>query len=159
MHSDEKFTIAEFVTKGVRLSAFEDIKSRTLPRIHGLLAKLLYLAELRAEDGSYQHWGHARMHGEAASQAALAGVHADLYAQLLRTPIIDLVVGGSEESFREWQRQVARLLELKSKVVPVDSNNWSTLHFNSVVLALQMLSAADTGSSHPAASQLPPPAR
>ena len=159
MHSDEKLTIAEFVTKGVQLSAFEDIKSRTLPKIHGLLAKLLYLAELRDDDGSYQHWGHARTHGETASHAALARVHADLYAQLLRTPILDLVVGGSEESFREWRRQVARLLEVKSKVVPVESNNWSTLHFNSVVLALQMLSAAETGSTRPAASQLPPPAR
>ena len=159
MHSDEKLTIAEFVTKGVQLSAFEDIKSRTLPKIHGLLAKLLYLAELRDDDGSYQHWGHARTHGETASHAALARVHADLYAQLLRTPIIDLVVGGSEESFRDWQRQVGRLLELKSKVVPLDSSNWSTLHFNSVVLALQMLSAADTGSTRPGASQLPLPAR
>ena len=157
MHSDEKLTIAEFVTKGVRLSAFEDIQSRTLPRLQGLLAKLLYVAELRADDGSYQHWGHARIHGETASQAALARVHAELYAQLLRTPIPDLVVGGSEEIFRDWQRQVARLLELKSKVVPVDSNNWSTLHFNSVVLALRMLSAADTGSTRPAASLPQPP--
>ena len=157
MHSDEKLTIAEFVTKGVRLSAFEDITSRTLPKIQGLLAKLLYVAELRSDDGSYQHWGHARMHGEAASQAALARVHAELYAQLLRTPIPDLVVGGSEEMFREWQRQVARLLELKSKVVPVNSNNWSTLHFNSVVLALRMLSAADMGSTRPAASRPQPP--
>ena len=157
MHSDERLTIAEFVTKGVRLSAFEDIQSRTLPRLQGLLAKLLYVAELRADDGSYQHWGHARIHGETASQAALARVHAELYAQLLRTPIPDLVVGGSEEIFRDWQRQVARLLELKSKVVPVDSNNWSTLHFNSVVLALRMLSAADTGSTRPAASLPQPP--
>ena len=130
-----------------------------MPRIQGLLAKLLYLAELRDEDGTYQHWGHARIHGESASQAALARVHAELYAQLLRTAISDLVIGGSEESFREWQGQVARLLELKSKAVPVDSNNWSTLHFNSVVLALRMLSAADTGSTRPAASQLPPPAQ
>ena len=159
MRSDEKLTIAEFVTRGVRPSAFEDIKARTLPRIQGLLAKLLYLAELRDDDGTYQHWGHARIHGETSSQAALARVHAELYAQLLRTPIPDLVVDGSEDSFHEWQRQVARLLELKSKVVPVDSNHWSTLHFNSVVLALRMLSAADTGSTRPAASQLQPPAQ
>ena len=140
----------------VRPSAFEDIKARTLPRIQGLLAKLLYLAELRDDDGTYRHWGHARTHGETASQAGLARVHAELYAQLLRTPIPDLVVGGSEQRFHEWQRQVARLLELKSKVVPIDSNRWSTLHFNSVVLALQMLSAADTGSTRRAASQPPP---
>jgi hypothetical protein len=157
VHSDEKLTIAEFVTRGARLSAFEDLKTRTLPRIRGLLAKLLYVAELRADDGSYQHWGHARVHGETASQTALARIHVELYAQLLRTPIPDLVVGGSEESFRDWQRQVARLLEFKSKVVPVDSNHWSTLHFNSVVLALRMLSAADTGSTRPGASQLRPP--
>ena len=159
MQSDEKLTIPEFVTKGARLSAFEDIKTRTLAKIQGLLPKLLYLAELRDEDGSYQHWGHARIHGESASQAALARAHAELYAQLLRTPIPDLVVGGSEETFREWRSQVARLLELKSKVVPCDSNNWSILHFNSVVLALRMLSAADTGSTRQAASQLPPPGR
>jgi hypothetical protein len=159
VQSDEKLTIPEFVTKGARLSAFEDIKTRTLPRIQGLLPQLLYLADLRDDDGRYQHWGHARVHGETASQAALARVHAELYAQLLRTSIPDLVVGGSEESFREWQRQVERLLELKSKVVPVGSNSWSTLHFNSVVLALKMLSAGDTGSTRRVASQLPPPAQ
>lgn len=157
MQPDKKLTIAEIVTKGVRLSAFEDIKTRTLPRIPGLLAKLLYVADLRGEDGSYHHWGHARVHGETASQAALARVHSELYAQLLRTPIPELVVAGSEESFREWQRHVTKLLEIQSKVVPVDSSNWSTLHFNSVVLALRMLSAVNMASTRPDASppQLP----
>jgi hypothetical protein len=159
MQPEEKFTIAEFVTRGARLSAFEDIKRRTLPKIPGLLAKLLYLAELRAEDGSYHHWGHARTHGETASQTALARVHSELYAQLLRTPIPELVTAGSEETFREWQGQVARLLELQSKVIPVDSNNWSTVHFNSIVLALRMLSAADMASTHRGASLRQPPAQ
>jgi hypothetical protein len=159
MHSDKKLTIAEFVTKGVRLSAFEDIKARTLPSIPGVIGKVVYLAELREDDGSYHHWGHARAHGEAASQAALARVHSELYAQLLRTPISDLAVRGSEEAFPDWQRQIARLLELRSKAVPIDSDKWSTLHFNSVVLALRMLSSADKASNRPIASQLQPPAQ
>ena len=159
MHLDEKLTIPEFVTERARLSAFEDIKTRTLSRIPGIVAKLLYLAELRDEDGSYHHWGHARVHGEVASKAALARIHAELYAELLRTPISDLAEEGSEETLRDWQRQVARLLEVRSKVVPVDSNNWSTLHFNSVVLALRMLSVGNKVSTRPAALQLQPPAQ
>ncbi len=153
---DEKLTIPEFVTKGARLSAFEDIKIRTLPKIPGLLAKLLYVAELRGDDGAYQHWGHARTHGEEASQTAFTRVHGELFAQLLRTPISELTTAGSEENSRQWHEQVTRLLELRSKVVPRDASRWSTLHFNSVVLALRMLSAANTESIRPAASQLQP---
>ena len=156
MRSDEKLTIPEFVTRGARLSAFEDIKIRTLPKIPGLLPKLLYVAELRGNDGAYQHWGHARTHGEEASQAAFARVHGELFSELLRTPISELAAAGSEENLQQWQGQVTRLLELQSKVVPTDASRWSTLHFNSVVLALRMLSAADRESIRPGASQLQP---
>ena len=121
--------------------------------ITGLWAKLVYIAELRAEDGTYRHWGHSRVHGDERSQAALARMHSELYIELLRTSIRDL---HTKEDKGACIGAAERLHEMHEAAIPTNLEGGSPKHFNSLLLAVRLLNAAPV-STHPAASppQLP----
>jgi len=141
--------VTELVTKGTRLSPFEDFKLRTLSAISGLWAKLLYVVELRSEDGNYEHWGHSRLHGEAKSREALAQAHSELYIELLRTPIFELVkefetVAGENQP----TRAARRIAENAPRAVPANLHGGSPRHFSSVVLAVSLLDSDRRASTH-----------
>ena len=141
--------VTELATTGARLSPFEDFKLRTLSAISGLWAKLLYVAELRSEDGNYEHWGHSRLHGEGRSQEALAQAHSELYIELLRTPISELAkeleaVGDENEP----APAARRLAENEAKAVPQNFRGGSPRHFSSVVLAVSLLDSDRRASTH-----------
>lgn len=70
-------------------SAKEDLQATTLAALRGPLAQLDYVASLRRGDG-YEHWGLEKVYGKEAAQAALAEVHAELVATLLREPLARL---------------------------------------------------------------------
>lgn len=145
--------IPELVNRGARLSAFEDFQARTLSVLPGLWTKLLYMSELRsAADGSYRHWGHGRVHGESASQVALARAHSGLYIALLRTPIRELmeeieVTGGDSES----KELVLKITTGNKQMIPDDLEGGSPRHFNSIALAARLVYETQRASSHSAA--------
>jgi hypothetical protein len=113
------FPIPEVVTRGARLSPFEDFQARTLSALAGLWTKLLYMAELRSEDGQYCHWGHSRVHGELLSQAALARAHSELYISLLRSPIKELVEDIETTSDGSDPKELMRKIEVgRNQMIP-----------------------------------------
>lgn len=141
--------VSEVVTRGARLSPFEDFKVRTLSALSGPWARLFYMAELRSADGTYCHWGHSRVHGETRSQAALAKIHSELFTELLRTPIRELMEAAAGEGdpadFRD------RLSNIDARAVPEGLDGGSRRHFNSIVLAARLLSADRQASNRSSA--------
>jgi len=139
--------ISEVVTGTGRLSPFEDFKKRTLSAVAGLWPKLIYLAELRSQDGRYEHWGHSRVHGEQNSQVALAKIHSELYLEALRAPLRDLM--------QEVERYDADTSELAVKtlksMIPANLQGGSPRHLNSVALAVHLLNAGRRASTHSSA--------
>ena len=121
-------------------SAYDDFCARTLGALAGAWQRLQYLAELRAPDGRYQHWGLARTFGEATAQRALAQVHSEVFLELLRTPLRSLA----------RQSSAAEIKQL-SGYLPGNLEGGTPQHFNSIVSALTALSAARTSSPTPAA--------
>jgi len=148
----ELVQIAEVITRGARLSPFEDFQARTLSALSGLWAKLLYMAELRSDDGNYQHWGHSRVHGESLSQIALSKAHSELYITLLRSPIRELVEEVETTKDSLAQSEVMRSLATRWKqVIPKNLEGGSPRHFNSIALAVRLVYEQQRASSQPAA--------
>lgn len=144
--------ISEVVNRGARLSAFEDFQARTLSALSGLWTKLLYMTELRSEDGKYKHWGHSRVHGELRSQAALARAHSELYIELLRIPIRELVeeieTTGDGTDPTELVRKIAAS---KPRIIPENLEGGSPRHFNSIALAVRLVYEKPRASNRSAA--------
>jgi len=144
--------ISELVTGGARLSPFEDFRARTLSSLSGLWTKLLYMAELRSDDGKYCHWGHSRVHGESRSQAALARAHSELYITMLRSPIRELVeeieTRGDATDPTELARKIAASGD---RMIPENREGGSPRHFNSIALAVRLIYENQRASNHSAA--------
>jgi hypothetical protein len=121
-------------------SAYDDFCAHTLAALGGLGRRLAYVAELRAPDGRYRHWGMARTFGDDAAQRALAQVHTDLFLEILRMPLRrlaaeDTLLGeGSLSSY-----------------LPADLEGGAPEHFNSIVSALAALAEARRPTSTPGA--------
>jgi hypothetical protein len=137
----ETLPVSEIVTKTARLSPFDDFKKRTLAAIDGVWARLLYVTKLRAKNGRYEHWGHNRTYGELNSQAALAQAHSELYLQVLRTPLRDLMNDLGPDGSAESSKGASELM------IPANLEGGSPRHFNSVVLAVELLGAARQAST------------
>ncbi len=120
-------------------SAYDDFCAHTLAALGGLWERLRYLAELRAADGRYQHWGMARTFGDDATQRTLAEVHTELFLEVLRTPLRRLA--GESSAFP---------LAGPSSL-PAHLEGGTPEHFNSIVSALAALAAARRQSPTPGA--------
>lgn len=126
------------VLKSVR----EDLQARTLRAVSGLLGKLGYFASLRQKDGSYQHWGLARVHGETAAQTALADAHRSLVSDILRTPLRKLLQDLDESRGMKSVTQIEFLEDLRiheSEASPRDPGAGYRRHLSSVLQALSAL--------------------
>lgn len=121
-------------------SAYNDFCARTLAALVGAWERLRYVAELRAPDGRYRHWGLSRSFGDAAAQRALAQAHTELFLEVLRMPLRRL---AGEASLPETFDLAAYL--------PGNLEGGTPEHFNSIVSALQALAEARRQSPPPAA--------
>lgn len=131
----------------VFLSALQDFVARTLGSFSGPLAKLAYIGKLR-RDGDYEHWGLSRAHGASAAKAAISDAHTQVWLEVLRTPLASL----SEETQslsngNSAADAVADLRAQSEKLIPPDAAGGGKRHFNSILLALSLLSRARKGSS------------
>lgn len=143
-------------------SAAEDLRGTTLKAINGLLAKLEYLSRLRAPNGSYQHWGFARVHGKVEAEQAFKAAHRLLLSRVLRTPLHELlqeVETSSELSGMEPEAYIEGLLGRYRRLLPPDAGPESEAHFNSVLAALAELLKARRVANRPTSSPPPPLAR
>lgn len=123
-------------------SVKEDLQARTLHAVSGLLGKLDYFGSLRQQDGTYQHWGLARVHGEAAAQRALAEAHRSLISAILRTPLRKLVQDLDESCPPKNCSETEFLQALEKQELqstPQDPGAGYRRHLNSVLRALSAL--------------------
>ncbi len=121
-------------------SAYDDFCARTLGAFAGVWQRLRYLAELRAPDGRYRHWGMARTFGDDATQRALAQAHTELFLEVLRMPLRLLAAESPASPFAG-----------ASACLPADLEGGTPEHFNSIVSALAALAAAQQPSPTPGA--------
>jgi hypothetical protein len=147
-------TCSEIVNSSARLSPFEDFRQRSLERLQGLWRRLLYLSELRAADGKYEHWGLNRTYGRETAEKVMGGAHSGIYVQMLRMPLAELM-RDIEISAIDAGNTVDALLETTAanagKMVPKELLGGAPRHFNSVVLAACALRSAQLASTRPTA--------
>lgn len=119
------------------LSAYEDFVVRTLAPLRGGLARLVYLGSLRNHAGDYCHWGMSRTFGQSSASEALAQAHTEAWLEVLRTPIPALFAETQELAMESetWRGQ-------REKLTPPDVSGGTKRHFNSILLALSLLSQA-----------------
>ncbi len=121
-------------------SAYDDFCARTLAILAGVWQRLRYVAELRAPDGRYRHWGMARTFGDDATQRALAQAHTELFLEVLRMPLRRLAAESPAAPFAA-----------ASSYLPAELEGGTPEHFNSIVSALAALAAARQPSPTPGA--------
>ncbi len=136
------------------LSALEDLLTRTLAAIPGLLARLEYLASLKV-NGRYGHWGLSRVYGERAAQRAMTDAHRMVVGEVLRTRL-ELLVQDSEAACAAAGRETpAYLEELRQRQTNLLSDETlpqaTTRHFSSVLYALSALTRAQRRATRPGA--------
>src|SRR5438093_10995840 len=68
-------------------SALDDVLKTTLAAVSGIIGKLEYIAGLRDGNKKYTHWGLQTLHGEEATQQALAEAHRLFFLNILRAPL------------------------------------------------------------------------
>jgi hypothetical protein len=123
-------------------SALEDLQKTTVKAVIGCLSKLEYLAGLRSSEGSYEHWGLARVYGDPAAKKALARAHRSLLSKVLATPIRNLVEEvehSSETAGLAPITYVERLSTTSDSLLPPGPGAGSARHLNSVLHALASL--------------------
>jgi hypothetical protein len=72
-------------------SAIEDFETNTLSAIPGLLGRLSYVGRLQAGNGTYDHWGLAKVYGYDAAQCAIRTSHRILLSEVLKKPLAVLL--------------------------------------------------------------------
>jgi hypothetical protein len=73
-------------------NALRDLRNRTLARLDGNLARLVYLASTRDYNtGRYEHDGLSFHFSQQVAQAALAAAHREVFASLALSPLRVLV--------------------------------------------------------------------
>ena len=135
-------------------SALEDLLATTLAAVSGIVGKLEYLTSLRnPRDGSYSHWGLARLYGDGAAQQALAEAHSLLFLRVLRTSLRTLrgdVAVSSEALQMPPAEYVENLRNHLPALLPQDLGGGSARHFSSVLHALSSLAKSRRDASPPA---------
>lgn len=125
-------------------SALEDVLETTLNAVSGIIGKLEYIAGLRDGNKKYTHWGLQRVHGEEATQQALAEAHRLLFLNILRTPLRmlkDDLKQSSEARQTAAQEYVETLRSRQKNILPHDLAGGSARHFSSVLRALSSLAS------------------
>ncbi|HET9742000.1 MAG TPA: hypothetical protein VFQ00_04560 [Terriglobales bacterium] len=150
----QKLTCSEIVNPGARLSPLEDFKIRSLAVLRGLWTKLSYMAELRSHDGTYEHWGHRRVHGDENSQFALAAAHSELYVEVLRKPLremLDDLELSAIQSAQSAEALLKAINEHRAQMIPAQLCGGAPRHFSSVVMAVSLLQQDAQLSTRPTA--------
>jgi hypothetical protein len=127
-------------------SALQDVRETTLAAVSGLLGKLFYLASLRREDGGYQHWGMARIHGPESAARALKTAHGEVLAGVLRAPLASLTEDLGETSRDQGLLPQTCVEEMRGKfddlLLEERTNSPKATHLSSVLTALWYLEQA-----------------
>ena len=138
-------------------SALEDFEANTLGGVPGLLSRLSYVGRLHHGDGTYGHWGLAKVYGREAAQGAIRASHRVLLAEVLKKPLAvllkDVVASCSNEQVTE-REFLASLAQSSPKLLSPAAR----AHLGSVLGALSALLESRNTANPQGASQPPQPA-
>ena len=126
-----------FRTQNMSLfNAADDLRKRTLARISGSLARLRYLAELRA----HGHWGLQQTHGAEQAGSAIRQGHTEEFIEVLRTDLDEL----AEEFPKQEEALISPLdtLPPAAALEPDEVGGGSRRHFSALLFALSKLRAS-----------------
>ena len=134
------------------LSAREDVLLRTLAAVSGIPRKLAYVAGLRNADMRYEHAGLSRAHGEVAVQRTVHQIHTELFQECLRTRLRELVAQvAAPEDEPEGADPLTVAAAQLTQAHPAGCTAAEARHFNSTVVALRELGAAQAAANRQAA--------
>jgi hypothetical protein len=139
-------------------SALEDFQANTLGAVPGWLGRLAYVGRLHDGEGTYDHWGLAKVYGDDAAQRAIRTSHRGLLSEVLKKPLAgllkDMAVTCSNEHVTEEE-----LLASLNEAPPKPLSPSARAHLRSVLGALSALVETRCSANPPGASPPRPPAR
>jgi hypothetical protein len=119
-------------------SALEDFEINTLGAVPGALGRLSYVGRLHDGNGTYDHWGLARVYGDDAAQCAIRASHRVLLSEVLKKPLAvllnDVLTSCSSEHLTERE-----FLATLSHSLPKPLSRAALAHLRSVLSALSAL--------------------
>src|SRR5271154_6996 len=137
-------------------SAHEDFETNTLRAVPGLLARFFYVGSLHEGDGTYDHWGLAKVYGDDAAQKAMRSSHRIVLSEILKKPLAvllkDVQTSCSIEHLTERE-----FLAALARSSPKPLSPAVRAHLGSVLNALSMLVENRDTANLQGASQPPPP--
>jgi hypothetical protein len=139
-------------------SARDDFEANTLGAVPGLLGRLSYVASLHSENGTYDHWGLAKIYGSDAAQGAIRASHRVLLSKVLKKPLGVLLTDVLDSCSNEHPTEKEFLATLaQSSPKPVSPA--ARAHLGSVLSALSALVESRNSANLRGASQPPQPAQ
>jgi hypothetical protein len=136
-------------------SALEDFEANTLGAVRGLLGRLSYVGRLHDGDGTYDHWGLAKVYGDDAAQRAIRASHRVLLSEVLKKPLAallsDVVTSCSNEHLTEGEFLVSLTNSSPKPLSPA-----ALAHLRSVLSALSALVESRDGNLRGASQPRPP---
>lgn len=126
-----------------RLSPFEDFMRRSVSVLQGVWSRLNYIRELRDSDGRYEHWGLSRIYGNDAAEKMIADVHSELYLQLLRIPLSELLEQlelSAEDAGCSAVQLSEQLYRDRRRITPQELRGGAPEHMRSVLLIAELMS-------------------
>src|SRR5689334_19530806 len=142
------------------LDLLDNFIRRTMAVVPGLWHKLAYLGGLRKESGDYSHWGLSKRYGNEATRKALSAVHEEVFLEVLRKPLNNLLVEVKENAAEKELPPVEYVEELwisRGPMTPAETGGGSDRHFEVTLKTLKSLLSAR--SDRRDAPQPPPPDR
>lgn len=119
-------------------SALEDFEANTLGAVPGLLGRLSYVGRLHDGNGTYEHWGLARVYGDDAAKRAIGASHRVLLSEVLKKPLAvllnDVLASCSSEHMTEGE-----FLASLTQSPPKPLSRAALAHLRSVLSALSAL--------------------
>lgn len=138
-------------------SALEDFEANTLGVVPGLLGRLFYVGRLHDGNGTYDHWGLAKVYGSEAAQRAIGASHRVLISQVLKKPLAVLLNDALASCSNQHLTETEFLATL-AQTPPKPLSPAAQAHLRSVLSALLALVESRDSANPRGASPPPPPA-
>lgn len=129
-------------------SASEDLTVNTLGAVPGSLGRFAYLGGLHDGDGSYGHWGLAKVYGGEDAQGALRASHRSLLSEVLKRPLATLL--DELATCSKAYANEKEFLKALAQTPPKPLSAATRAHLGSVLSALLSLAENRNNANPPA---------